>query len=570
MFGGKSTIVWMAALAVAPLFMWSLPALADEDGEDCPCCYVPDAGDNPLLARYENPDDGDGTPGSELGYVSFEVTGDEAIREDFDRALGYLHHMMYIYARETFEDIAERDPDCAMAYWGIATSLFQPLWPGRPSEEDLQRGWDTINEARERVESDREEKLIEATAAFFREPETADFWTRIARWAEGMEDAYAAHPDCVDTAALYGLSRVTLAQVVQNRDPLLDDAENVLRDIFEQHPTHPGAIHYSIHATDVDGRAENALDMVEAYGQIAPDVPHALHMPSHIYVRLGNWPEVVAWNERSAKTALEYPAGDRISIHWIHALDYKLYAYLQQGEDEKARAVVDEAFSTEQRHQEDFVTAFHKAIMPARLAVEQRDGEAAAELQPNHPDYVEWERYEWPQAITWFAKGMGYVKTDRLEQAREAEAQIIALRDAAQAAGEVQFATYIEVDRLILSGWLAWAEGDTEEAVALVREAAELEPTVEKHPVTPGALLPPNEALGDLLMELDRPDEALEAYEASDAIWPERHNTLLGAARAAEAAGEEEIAREYYERLLANTGESERAVVGEARAFDGD
>ena len=566
MLNGNRCIKWIAVLALAPVIAWSPAALADDEGEDCPCCYVPDAGDNPLLARYENPDSGDAARGSELGYVSFEVTGDEAVREDFDRALGFLHHMMYMQARSVFEDIAERDPDCAMAYWGIATSLFQPLWPGRPSQDDLKRGWEAINEARERVKSDREEKLIEATAAFFREPETADFWTRIARWAEGMEAAFEAHPDCVDTAALYGLSRVTLAQVVQNRDPLLDDAETVLREIYEQHPTHPGAIHYSIHATDVDGRADNALDMVEAYGEIAPDVPHALHMPSHIYVRLGNWPEVISWNEHSAETALRYPAGDRISIHWIHALDYKLYGYLQRGEDEQARDVVDKAFSTDQRHQEDFVTAFHKAIMPARMAVERRKWEDAAGLEPRRPDYLPWDNYEWPEAITWFARGMGGLHTDDLDLAREAEARIIALRDEARAAGEDQFATYIEVDRLILSGWLAWKDGDADEAVALVREAAELEPTVEKHPVTPGALLPPNEALGDLLMELDRPEEALEAYKASNAIWPERYNTLLGAAQAAEAAGDEQTAQAYYERLLANAEDSDRGVLREARA----
>ena len=567
MRGSKHWIVGTCALAVALAFAWAPKSVAEEaEEEECLCCYEPEAGAIAALARYEEPVEGNPSAGGDLGYVDFNVSGDEAIQEDFDRALGLLHHMMYQQARTVFEDIAERDPECAMAHWGVATTLFQPLWPGRPSAEDLQRGWEEINKARELVESEREARLIEATAAFFAEPETADFWTRIARWAEGMENAYEAHPDCVDTAALYGLSRVTVAQVVQNRGPLLDDAENVLRNIFEQHPAHPGAIHYSIHATDVDGREENALDMVEAYSEIAPYVPHALHMPSHIYVRLGDWPQVIGWNERSAEAALDYPVGDRISIHYIHALDYKLYGYLQQGNDERAAEVWDAAF-TGQQHQEDFVTAFHKAIMPARLAVERREWEEAAALQPNEPEYVEWERYEWPQALTWFAKGMGFVKTDQLEEAREAEARVIELRDQARDAGEDQFATYIEVDRLILSGWLAWAEGDEDAAVTLVREAAELEPTVEKHPVTPGALLPPNEALGDLLMDLGRPEEALQAYEASNDMWPERHNTLLGAARAAEAAGDAQTAQAYYERLLANADESERAVIADAREF---
>ncbi len=557
---------WIAVLAAVPLFAWMPDAVGGNDGiKDCPCCYVPDAGDNPLLARYEKPDSDAAGRDRTFGYVNFGVAGDASVREAFNRALGLLHHMMYAQARNAFESIVERDPDCAMAYWGIATSLFQPLWPGRPSREDLQRGWATINQARERVVSDREAKLIEATGAFFREPETADFWTRIARWAEGMEAAYAAHPDCVDTAALYGLSRVTLAQVVRNRDPLLDDAEAVLRGIFEQHPTHPGAIHYSIHATDVDGRAEHALDMVKAYGKIAPDVPHALHMPSHIYVRLGKWPEVIDWNAQSAVAALRHPAGDRISLHYIHALDYKLYGYLQQGNDKSAQAVIDGAFAKEQRYQEDFVTAFHKAIMPARIALERRDWEAAANLAARQPAYLPWDNYAWPEAISWFARGMGALRTGDADLARTAEAQIIALRDQCREAGEDAFATYIEIDRLILSGWLAHADGDADTSVALLRKATALEPTVEKHPVSPGALLPPNEALGDLLMELDRPEEALIAYKASDDMWPERYNTLLGAAQAAAAAGDAPVAQAYYERLLANAGGSERSTLKAAK-----
>lgn len=555
-----------AVLVVTAMLAWNTPAQAEDTPKDCPCCYVPDAKGHPLLARYEKPENNPAEHGSEFGDVSFDVTGDEAVREDFDHALALLHHMMYVGSRNRFKDIAERDPDCAMAHWGIATSLFQPLWPGRPSREHLALGWETIQKARELAESDREKNLIEATTAFFREPETADYWTRIARWAEGMEAAREAHPDCVDTAALYGLSRVALAQVVRNRDPLLDEAETVLREIFEQYPTHPGAIHYSIHATDVDGRAENALDMVEAYGKIAPDVPHALHMPSHIYVRLGNWPEVIRWNDVSAEAALRHPAGDRISLHYIHAMDYKLYGYLQQGEDDNALAVVETTFTTEQRHQEDFVTAFHKAIMPARIAVELRNWEEAAALEPRQPEYLPWDNYAWPEAITWFARGMGALHTGDRAQAREAEVRITALRDQCRDAGEDAFATYIEVDRLILSGWIAHKNGQADEAVGLLRKAAELEPTVQKHPVTPGALLPPNEALGDLLLELGRPEDALATYKASDDTWPERFNTLLGATRAANASGDAQATQAFFERLLANAGKSERDVLDDVRA----
>jgi tetratricopeptide (TPR) repeat protein len=505
----------------------------------------------------------------EIGTVNFRVSCDNAVKEEFDRALGMMHHMMYEQARAAFEAIAEADPQCAMAHWGIATTLFQPLWPQRPNEEVLKRGWSQIQKAKElKPATERDRLLVEATAGFFREPETARYWDRINRWAEGMAMAYRANPDDLDTAALYALSRLSLAFVADDRDPLLDEAEAVLRKVWEKEPTHPGAIHYSIHATDVEGRAENALDLVEAYGKIAPEVPHALHMPSHIYVRLGNWPEVIDWNRRSADAALRKPVNGAVSLHYIHAMDYLLYAYLQKGNDDKARAVFEEAIGKD-NHQAAYVSAFHMAAMPARLAVERRDWQEATVLAPRTPDYLPWDDAPWPEGLTWFARGLGGVHTGDLEMAREAEKRLGTLRDQAKVEGEERFATYIEVDRRILAGWIARSEGEAEEAVRLMRSAAALEGTVEKDPTTPGALLPPYEALGDLLMDLDRPVEALEAYRAADEIWPGRYNTLLGAARAANAAGDKAGAREHYGQLLEIAGDSQRQGVIEARRFMG-
>jgi tetratricopeptide (TPR) repeat protein len=503
--------------------------------------------------------------GQDIGTVDFQVSCDAAVQGDFDRALGLMHHMMYVQARKQFEAITEADADCGMAYWGVATTLFQPLWGTRPSEEELQRGWRSIERARELVPEGRERLLVDATRAFFREPGEARFPTRIDRWTEGMKAAYESHPEDADVAALYALSRLTIAQQqAARRDALHDEAEKVLRAIWEEKSLHPGAIHYSIHATDADGRAENALDMVEVYGRIAPEVPHALHMPSHVYVRLGEWDEVIEWNRRSAEAALKTDRVDGgVSHHYIHALDYMMYAYLQQGEDDKARAVYEEAMEKD-RHQGSFVAAYHVAAMPAREAVERRDWDAAAALEPRTPDYLPWGASRWPEGISWHARGLGAVHTGNLEQAREAEERLAALRDEAREDGEDNFATYLEVDRLILAGWLARADDENDKAVQLMRKAAELERTVEKHPVTPGALLPPNEALGDLLMELDRPDEAVQAYLASDQTWPGRFNTLLGGARAAQAAGDEQRARELYSQLLEVAGNSERVEISEA------
>ena len=500
-----------------------------------------------------------------LGTVDFEASCAEASRQAFDRALSSLHHMMYEQARAGFEEIVARDPDCAMAHWGVGMTLFQPLWPTRPSAEDLTRGWEAVETAEaEDPGSRRERLLVEAAAGFFSNPEAADWWTRIERWADGMDEAYRAHPEDLDTAAFYALSRLALAPVADERGPLHDEAESVLRAVYEEEPTHPGAIHYTIHANDAAGRADRSLDIVRSYGEIAPDVPHALHMPSHIYVRLGEWPEVIDWNRRSADAALKHPAGDAVSHHYLHAADYLLYAFLQRGEDERAAAVLEEALAKAD-HQRSFISAFHAASMPARYAVERRDWKAAAALEPRSPAYLPWDQALWAEGLTWLARGLGSVHTGDLERALEAGERLAVLRDEASAGGEQGFADYIDIDRRILAGWLARAEDDNEEAVELIRSAAELEGTVEKHPVTPGALLPPHEALGDLLMDLDRPEEALAAYRASSEVWPGRFNTLLGAARAAAAAGDEAAADDYYAELLELAEGSDRAALSEAQ-----
>jgi tetratricopeptide (TPR) repeat protein len=445
--------------------------------------------------------------------------------------------MMYQEARGRFQAIIEADPACAMAYWGTATTLFQPLWATRPSGEEVQRGWRLIAQARERVESRREALLIEATGAFFREPDTAEFPTRLRRWAEAMKAPYEAYPQDPDIASLYALSRLTLAQRADERDPLFDEAESLLRRVQEKHPGHPGAIHYTIHATDADGRAENALDVVRAYRDIAPEVPHAMHMPSHIYVRLGEWPKVIEWNRESADAALEHPVNGAVSHHYIHAADYLAYAHLQRGDGDRAGAVVEEALA-KGPYQRSFISAFHAASMPARLAVERRNWKRAAELEPRNPDYLPWDESPWAEGQTWYARGLGAVHTGDLNAAQEAEARLRTLRENASAAGDEDIATYIEIDRRVLDGRIAHAQGDGEKALALTRQAAELEATVEKHPVAPGALLPPYEALGDLLVELDRPAEALKAYRKADEAWPGRYHTRAGMARVAEAVDE--------------------------------
>lgn len=491
-----------------------------------------------------------------VGAVDFRVNCDAPVRADFDRALGLMHHMMYVQARAAYEEVASADPECAMAHWGIATTLFQPLWGTVPSADEINRGREAIVRAAEVVDSKRERQLIDATAAFF-EPDTDRLQPRLAGWIKGMADAYESFPDDPDVASLYALSRLALALESDDRHALHDEAESVLREVWEDEPRHPGAVHYTIHATDADGRAGNAIEVVESYGHIAPNVPHALHMPSHIYVRLGDWPRVIDWNQRSAKAAIAHKSEGATSFHYIHAQDYLVYGHLQRGEDSAAQKVW-ELTQANGPHQATFPGAFHLASIPARLAVETRDWKAAAAIKPRVPEYVGWDAFFWPEGISWFARGLGAVHTGDLTTAREAERRLAALSESAKSAADRRFSTYIEVDRLILDGWIAHAENKPERALERMHQAGELEATVEKHPVTPGALLPPYEALGDLLLALDRPDEALAAYERSDATWPQRYNTLSGAARAAQAADNEQAAAEWSQRLRQVAPDNER------------
>ncbi len=504
----------------------------------------------------------------ELGDIDFRAACDAEAAARINDGLGYLHHMMYEQARTTFRGVSEHYPDCAMGHWGVALTLFQPLWPTRPSADEIQEGWQAVQRARDAEPgSARDQALVDAVAAFYRDPDDAGWWTRIRRWADGMEAAYEAHPDDADTAAFYALSRLTLAYVDEDdRAELHEQAAQVLRGVHADMPGHPGAMHYLIHADDVDGRADRNLDIVEDYSDIAPEVPHALHMPSHLYVRLGKWPETIEWNARSADAALNFPVGDTISFHYLHAIDYKVYGYLQRGEDEKADAIAATALG-KGPHQPSFNSAFHLAAIPARLAVERRDWDAARALEARTPDDQPWDASLWPEGMIWFARGLGAVHTGDLEGARDADHRLVALRDAARADGEEGFARYIEVDRLILAGWRAHASDDPETARERLQAAIELDQTVEKHPITPGALYPPGEAMGDLLLELGQPEDALAAYRASEERWPGRFHTVAGAAAAATAAGKEDVARRYYAELIELTGDTDRTELDTARQF---
>ncbi|MGE0032072.1 MAG: hypothetical protein AB7T20_13230 [Steroidobacteraceae bacterium] len=476
--------------------------------------------------------------GHALGKVDFPVSCSKEAQAEFNRALALLHHMTYPQAREAFERVAAVDPRCAMAHWGIATTLFQPLWPTRPRPAELQRGWDEVQRANAlAAPTEREKLFIAAAEAFFLEPASTDYWLRIRRWAQALEKLHAALPDDPEAAAFYALSLLaTTPANAMSRDHA-DRAAQILVRVYAQNPDHPGAMHYLVHSNDVPGREHELLEITRKYEAAAPNNPHALHMPTHIYTRLGDWDGVIRGNLRAADAALEYPAGDHGEFIWDefpHAIEYLVYAYLQKGDFAGAALQLERLRSTE-RLEPTFKTAFHLASTQARYALERRDWRTAAAIVPRKPASLAWDRYPWAEAISQFAHGLGAVHLGKLDEAQTAGTRLEELEAAARDSGEELFARNIGVLQLELAAWSAHVEGRDETSLALMREAVDLEASTPKHAVTPGPTLPALEQLGDLLMEQRKAADALAAYRRSLELYPNRYNSLRGAERAAAA-----------------------------------
>jgi hypothetical protein len=505
--------------------------------------------------------------------VEFPVPCTAAAQAEFNDAVTLLHHMTYPQARQGFERVLAIDPNCAMAHWGVAMTLFQPLWPTRPGPDALQSGWDHVQKALALKPVGRERAFIAATEAFYLEPQSSDYWLRIRRWEEASAAAYRAFPDDAEIAAFYALAHLATTPANASSRKNADESAAILLKVYQDKPGHPGAMHYLVHANDVPGRERELLDITRKYEAAAPNNPHALHMPTHIYTRLGEWDSVIRGNLRAADAALLFPAGDQGELVWDefpHAIEYLVYAYLQQGADDDALEQLQRLHGTP-KLQPSFKTAFHLASTQARYALERRDWQRAAALVPGEPKVVDWNRFTWPEAIMQFAHGLGSAHVGKLDAATASAARLQTLEAATQKAGEDLFARNIQVLRLELQGWIAQASKDPKLAVIRVTEAAALETATPKHAVTPGPTFPANELLGDLLMEQKQPGLALVAYRQSLQAYPNRFNSLLGAARAAHASGDKARAREFYRQLIAVAGSATRAApLGEARAYRKD
>ncbi|MEP6482824.1 MAG: hypothetical protein ABJB01_00135 [Rudaea sp.] len=493
------------------------------------------------------------SPVDKLGVVDFPISCTPAVQSDFNHAVALLHHMTYTQAGDAFQAIAAKDPKCAMAQWGIAMTLFTPLWPTRPSADELQRGWQSAQRALAlKPPTLREQLFIQAIADFFQDPASSDYWLRIARWETAMQKVHDAFPRDHEASAFFALALLAAARPGPGLQENSQKAVNLLLEVYKENSSHPGAMHYIIHANDMPGREHDNLDIVRRYADIAPDNPHALHMPTHIYVRLGDWDGVIAGNLRAADAALRYPVGAHGELVWdefAHAIEYLVYAYLQQTADEKAAEQIARLMATT-NIQPSAKTAFHLASTRARYALERHAWKEAAMLVPREPATIEWDRFPWPEAVTWFARGYGAVRMGDVEESRRAIARLQELESRADKSGEAAFARQIQMLRFELSGWTAHADHDDDTAVSLLRQAIDIEGNNPKPPVTPAATLPAAEILGDLLLELNRPSEALAAYQQSLQRFAARFNSTLGMIEAKAAVGDHTGAEQSYCELL--------------------
>jgi tetratricopeptide (TPR) repeat protein len=498
-----------------------------------------------------------------VAAVELHASCAPAVRAEINQAVTLLHHMTYTQARAAFRDVARRDPRCAMAYWGIAMTRFTPLWPTRPSAADLQAGWEAAQRARELAPATaRERAFVEAVVAFFEQPESSDYWARVARWEAAMKRVYDGSPDDVEAATFYALALLATARPGPSLQEHSARAIALLRPMQRAHPDHPGAMHYIIHADDIPGRERADLEVVRRYEQIAPDNPHALHMPTHIYTRLGDWDGVIRGNLRAAEAALRYPTGEHGELVWDefpHAIEYLVYAYLQQGSDSQAGVQIERLLATPNL-EPSAKTVFHLASTRARYALERHAWVEAAALVPGEPALVDWRQFPWPEAVLWFARGYGARHNGDSAEPARALAQLQELEQRAAAAGEVVFARQIQILRLMLEGFCAHTARDDSKALALLQQAVELEGATPKPPVTPASTLPAPEVLGDLLLELGRADEALAAYRLALQRFPRRFNSTLGVARALDAKHDAAAAAQAYCELLAIAPASERAL----------
>ncbi len=508
-------------------------------------------------AAQSHEDEGKG----QLGRVKFTNSCDPKVQPLFETGVAMLHSFWYSAAEKTFRDVVTKDSSCAIANWGIAAILMSnPLAGQGASAKGAEAAQAAIEQARRTgAKTQRERDYVEAVASYYEDWSNRSERTRQQARAKAFEELAARYPDD-DEARIFSALYIagTQSQADQTYASYLKAAA-ILERLFVKYPEHPGVAHYLIHSYDAPPIAQKGLPAARRYASIAPAAPHALHMPSHIFTRVGAWEDSVATNKRSAEAAKK--GGEPNEAY--HATDYAVYAYLQLGRDSDARREMEEVLKVTDFNPAIRTAPYAMAAMSARLVLERGAWREAMQLQPRPT------KMPYTDAITYFARALGAARSGDVAAAEKDAEELARLHKALQDAKDNYWATEVEVQRLAIAGWIALAQNKTEDALKFMRAAADLEDKSEKSIVTPGRVVPARELLGDMLLELKQPALALKEFEASHLREPNRFRGYYGAARAAEAAGDRSKATDYYAMLaeLAKNGDKSRPELARARAY---
>jgi tetratricopeptide (TPR) repeat protein len=504
------------------------------------------------------------------GKVEFPVSCAASVQSEFSRGVALLHSFFYEEARRVFTSVAERDPKCAMAQWGIAMTWWHPIWTP-PTPDEMSAGKAAIEKAMAmNAGTDRERGFITALNAYYNTPDSSSAgavgqschgpvgprdW--VIAYEKAMHQLRDKYPGDFEVQTFYAFAVLGVGYAMPNDTSLSKqlEAAAILEKLRKQNPNHPGVVHYLIHCYDYPALAQRGLTAAQSYASIAPWVPHALHMPSHIFTRLGMWNESIAANQASAEASRAYAAmrhRDATEAEELHALDYMAYSYLQEAQDNEAKKIVGLAARVRQTNPTlEFSAAYALAAIPTRYAFERNDWAAAAALTV--PELPHWSSFPFMEALIEYGHALGRAHTRDLDGARKAIARMRELRDATKDPKFDYFKNHLDLQMQAASAWVAVAQGKKNEAIEMLRRAADAEDILGKHPVSPGAFVPIREQLGTLLLEVGQAKEAQREFEAALKIYPGRFRGLYGAARAAEQSGDKENASHYYAKLAAQT-----------------
>jgi tetratricopeptide (TPR) repeat protein len=480
--------------------------------------------------------------GNQLGRVHFETSCNPAAQKLFDRGMLYQHSFWYSAAKRTFEDVLKADPNCAIAYWGIALSyLYNPHAP--PPPENLALGLEAVRKGQALgAKTQRERDYIDAIAAMYTDYDKVDHRTRVQNYLKAEEQVASRYPKDDEAQIACAITLNVAASPTDKTYANQLKGAALLEPIFKRQPQHPGVAHYLIHLYDYPAIADKGLDAAKRYSKIAAAAPHAQHMPSHIFTRVGYWKESIASNQESARIAKL----DGEQIDQAHAMDYMVYAYLQLAQDKKARAVVDELIKIDFK-QDRFAGPYALAASQARYVFERGDWKAAAELQPRQTKYF------YADAVTYFARAVGAARSGNPDASKPDIAKLVEFRDKLKEAKDAYWSNIVDIQQQVASAWVLYAEGKYEDALKMLSAAADAEDKTEKHPVTPGPLAPARELYAAMLLDRGMAKEALAAYEAVLKKEPNRLAAYVGAAKSASKADETAKAKQYTAKVISLT-----------------